>query len=120
MAMVASMKNINRNFTRQKFQRFWNNQKYHERNYKPTGMDSLIFSTITCRYYNKIGHIEQDCRNKHYDIKGKWILNDFEANNTRIQSQTSDENDENEDDNFIQIFMSEMNTKRINLFLLVN
>ena len=63
-------------------------------------------STIFCRYCNKLEHIEGECRKKQYNQKGKGRRFFPQANNTWLQSNNKDYEDE--ENNFIQAFMCEM------------
>ena len=67
-------------------------------------------STIFCRYCNKPGHLERECRKKQYDQTGKGIRFLSQANNASLQSNTKEYEDG--DNNFIQAFMCEMEVKQ--------
>ena len=75
-------------------------QKFEQKN-RTNGIGDIRISTIRCRYCNKEGHIERECRKKQYDLRGKRKANDSEAQNALIQSDQNncEENvDENEND----------------------
>ena len=63
-------------------------------------------STIICRYCNKLEHIEGECRKKQYNQKGKGRRFFPQVNNASLQCNTKEYEDE--DNNFIQAFLCEM------------
>mgnify|MGYP002775250692 FL=1 len=106
MAMAASMRNQPRNFYKQKFQKF-------QPKTKPSGSGAITISTIICRYCNKLGHFERDCRKKQYDLKGKGKRVHPQAHSALVQNPNPSYS-EDEDNNFIQAFMSEMEDESTN------
>ncbi len=105
-AMVASMRNQRGSFSKPRFQKF-------QPKYKPNGAGTTTTSIITCRYCNKQGHLERDCRKKRFDQKGKWKSRSVypQVHNALLQGPNTND-DENEDNNFIQAFMCEANNRR--------
>ena len=113
MAMAASMRNNRGNYGKQKFQRFPNNQKFQQKN-KSNGMGGLTISTITCRYCNKQGHIEKDCRKKQFDLKRKGKKFYPQIHSASIQNDNVNYYEQDEDNNFIQAFTSDANESQVN------
>jgi hypothetical protein len=69
----------------------------------PNGTSGITISSIRCKYYNKEGYIEQECKKKQYDLKGEWKANDCElVHNALLQF----------DQNFIQVFMCGAKTEK--------
>ena len=113
MAMAVSMKNNRGNFSKQKFQRFQNNQKYQPKN-KPSGIGGFTISTITCRYCHKQGHIERDCRKKQFDIKRKGKRSYPQIHSASLQDLNINSYNEDEDNNFMQAFTCDLNERTTN------
>ena len=106
IAMAASIRNQPRNFSKQKFQKF-------QPKAKPSGSGAITISTIICRYYNKPGHFEWDCRKKQYDLKGKGKRFHPQAHSALIENPNPSYS-KDEDNNFIQAFMSEVENESTN------
>ena len=106
IAMAASIRNQPRNFSKQKFQKF-------QPKAKPSGSGAITISTIICRYCNKPGHFERDCRKKQYDLKGKGKRFHPQAHSALIENPNPSYS-KDEDNNFIQAFMSEVENESTN------
>ena len=104
-AMVASIRNQRGSGFSPKSQM----QKFQPKN-KPSGSGAISISTIICRYCNKQGHFERDCRKKRFEQKGKWkARSHLQAHNALLQAGPSTHYDEDDDgDDFIQAFMCDV------------
>ena len=112
MAMAASMRHHYKgNSYKGNYHKPKTFQKFHPRNKPPQGgAGAITMSTIFCRYCNKPGHLERECRKKQYDQKGKGRRFYPQANNASLQSNNKEYEDG--DNNFIQAFMCEMEVKQ--------
>ena len=112
MAMAASMRHHYKgNSYKGNYHKPKTFQKFHPRNKPPQGgAGAITMSTIFCRYCNKPGHLERECRKKQFDQKGKGRRFYPQANNATLQSNNKEYEDG--DNNFIQAFMCEMEVKQ--------
>jgi hypothetical protein len=67
---AASLRNQRGYFSNQKSQMSPNFQNLKLQN-KSKELEVLNITTIICKYGNKGGHFERDCRKEHYDLAGK-------------------------------------------------
>jgi hypothetical protein len=116
MAMVATMRNQKSNFNN--FNNFRNNRinsnQHNNNRFQKFGKNHLnnkfqnqrqgaltISKSIICHYCGKAGHIERDCRKKQYDLRNKNKRNYVNANSVYVEDEDEDNNDP-----FIQAFVS--------------
>ena len=104
MAMSAITRFQKSNFSKPRFQKFQRSYKPNQ----PSKQGALNVSTITCRYCNKTGHMERECRRKQYDQRNKGKRYNAQAHSALIPN-------EEEDTSFIQAFMSEVQTNKIQM-----
>ena len=91
MAMSAITRFQKSNFSKPRFQKFQRSYKPNQ----PSKQGALNVSTIICRYCNKTGHMERECRRKQYDQRNKGKRYNAQAHSALIPT-------EEEDTSFIQ------------------